>query len=695
MNMFRAFIELDKLSESYMSRQEIISDLTAAGKRYDFDKYTDAQLYRIWEKTTCASEMPALPNEKVKPSRKRPTCATCNTELTDGGFCPRCDDGVEDFDESLVNKKKSCRKSARYKRMIESWETEFLAIDGFTYHIEDTFEDEGYIGYEVVYSKDGKDIVKAEIWEDDSYVTVIENLYAPNLMQHTYETFTQFAEDLVYKCDNYLTESNTSNNKAIYMCDSCGLEIELSEEEFDGCCPRCHDHTGGFGICEESLSEAIPANWVNYKGAWIYPIDSGFEANLDGLHYEAATEEELKAIIDTAIKDGYTKDKKLAQYLDKPSRISHRAIWENTNLFENWADDKMEELLNTPRNTWTEDDWADYYYCLNAEAEQNYFDSLDEAIDIKGTELSTQHAVIPVVDQIKMIYEAGFFSKLPVGRENAFTVDIYGPDKDRLVGYFKKQPEFNYEMNTDQGIISHEFISSQYDIEIFDEFISMYRIPQNESLKEAPFLNKWVTSSGDNFTWGANNQQTTSQQPVASSTATTAQATGSLSYILSSNDAATASSDEFLSFEDDDNWYGEIRKPELLNSPYSFFTNLKDAVAKAEENIKSIALPWFDLHIYEYDDVNKTVTLVQSIKAQSVLSQQSSGGSNTSNSGHIVEIVWDSRAGKLRARADDGVHGPANVAFPNNLRTRGAKYRVDTLIWNGKNYRASGQIIPV
>ena len=80
----------------------------------------------------------------------------------------------------------------------------FLAIEGFEYSIEDTFEDEGYTGYEVIYSKDGRDIVKVEVWEDGNYVTVIENLYAANLMQRTYETFTQFAEDLEYKYDRYI-----------------------------------------------------------------------------------------------------------------------------------------------------------------------------------------------------------------------------------------------------------------------------------------------------------------------------------------------------------------------------------------------------------------------------------------------------------------------------------------------------------
>ena len=80
----------------------------------------------------------------------------------------------------------------------------------------------------------------------------------------------------------------------------------------------------------------------------------------------------------------------------------------------------------------------------------------------------------------------------------------------------------------------------------------------------------------------------------------------------------------------------------------------------------------------------------------SLASQQSSASSTTSNSAYIVTIVYDNRVHKLRAVADDGVHGKANVAFPNDLRKReGQKYSVDELIWNGKNYRVSGEIVEI
>lgn len=69
---------------------------------------------------------------------------------------------------------------------------------------------------------------------------------------------------------------------------------------------------------------------------------------------------------------------------------------------------------------------------------------------------------------------------------------------------------------------------------------------------------------------------------------------------------------------------------------------------------------------------------------------------NVATNGQIVTIVYDPKAHKLRARADDGIHGPANVAFPNNLRNQtGQQYRVGQLVWNGKNYRVVGSITPL
>lgn len=85
------------------------------------------------------------------------------------------------------------------------------------------------------------------------------------------------------------------------------------------------------------------------------------------------------------------------------------------------------------------------------------------------------------------------------------------------------------------------------------------------------------------------------------------------------------------------------------------------------------------------------------ITKQSTTSQTNSSITDTSlpqSSNNIVTIVFDGN--RLRAQADDGQNGKGFVAFPNNLRTKaGQKYKVDKLIWNGKNYRVSGDITPI
>jgi rubrerythrin len=91
--------ELDKLwesaevSESYKERAELIKEIKASGRYYDFDKYSDKQLYRIWEK---------IPKNISKGSINKPTtfhkiCKNCNNYLSDNDTCPLCDEGDEEL----------------------------------------------------------------------------------------------------------------------------------------------------------------------------------------------------------------------------------------------------------------------------------------------------------------------------------------------------------------------------------------------------------------------------------------------------------------------------------------------------------------------------------------------------------------------------------------------------------------------
>lgn len=169
---------------------------------------------------------------------------------------------------------------------------------------------------------------------------------------------------------------------------------------------------------------------------------------------------------------------------------------DDDDIDESVEDDLGDDELNAFYKGYTEEDEDE-----NSAYNRLKNNQTDEAYNklIESAELSTDQAVMSTVDQIKMAYEAGLFDKLPIGRKNAATTSIYGPDKERLVGYFKKQPEFNYEMNTEGGIMSHEFISDKLDIEIFDEFISIYRIPQNESVEKV-----YTKKNGDYLVKGDN-----------------------------------------------------------------------------------------------------------------------------------------------------------------------------------------------
>lgn len=79
-----------------------------------------------------------------------------------------------------------------------------FSIAGFDMYITDTFEDEGVIGHNIIYTKNGEDIVEVEVWEGDSSVNVIESFIAPNLFCSTYDSFQEFASDLKYKTKKYI-----------------------------------------------------------------------------------------------------------------------------------------------------------------------------------------------------------------------------------------------------------------------------------------------------------------------------------------------------------------------------------------------------------------------------------------------------------------------------------------------------------
>jgi rubrerythrin len=111
--MFRAFMELDKINESdlhesyndFGDRQELINKLKSIGRHYNFDSYSNEQLFYIWKKEYAKHiEQESFNDASIDYAY----CEECGRRLTDGGYCPVCDDGAEDLDESKVKSEYYC-----------------------------------------------------------------------------------------------------------------------------------------------------------------------------------------------------------------------------------------------------------------------------------------------------------------------------------------------------------------------------------------------------------------------------------------------------------------------------------------------------------------------------------------------------------------------------------------------------------
>jgi hypothetical protein len=101
MNLFRALMELD---EAYNDRQALIDEIKKSGKNYNFDKYTDAQLYRMVQRIRQPRVAVKEPSHELDLDFEitRPERCDCGARLTDFGQCPVCDLGEEDLAEWIV-----------------------------------------------------------------------------------------------------------------------------------------------------------------------------------------------------------------------------------------------------------------------------------------------------------------------------------------------------------------------------------------------------------------------------------------------------------------------------------------------------------------------------------------------------------------------------------------------------------------
>lgn len=440
MNILRAFMELDKLQEGYDDRQTLINNLKSIGRNYKFEKYSTPQLFYIWQKESAkhsaAKSVAKDDFVALEPSPVRATCGECGCALTDGGFCPVCDDGAEDITESV---------------------------------------------------------------------------------------------------------------KSEYHCSECGFTgLFYDEEVADGCCPNCHDHHGGFVKCDESLKE-------------------------------------------------------------------------------NWADEKLAELKQKPRYAWTEEDWEAYNYCMNANAEVDYYDSLDEAaanwvsrppVNSKASIQAVSHA------------NPNQVGKIPVTR---YALAIEEPIN-------KLDPVFFY-FDSDDDDYTRDDLETAYEENEYCVFDTL-----DEALKEAVQFQRDY---------------------------------GEVHIVGVDRDLNVISSTEAINYPAFNDYYDKV---------YGLSEDFFDAFSE-----KPMTRGWTSRSAVNNNTTNPPAAPpATTTPPPTPAAKQSASGAN------IVTIVYDTKAHKLRARADDGVHGEANVAFPNNLRTNeGQQYEVDDLIWNGKNYRVSGNIVAI
>jgi hypothetical protein len=110
MNLLDAFTILEEfyIQESFNDREKLIAEITNAGYRYNFDKYTNRQLFHIrnWaiSQATKQSKKPlVLDWSDLALELDYDYCENCGRELNPLGECPTCDLGDDSAFESLNN----------------------------------------------------------------------------------------------------------------------------------------------------------------------------------------------------------------------------------------------------------------------------------------------------------------------------------------------------------------------------------------------------------------------------------------------------------------------------------------------------------------------------------------------------------------------------------------------------------------
>lgn len=204
----------DSMNEAHVSRDQMISELKCNGKRYNFARFTDAQIYKMYQKYV--ANKPQIEDDYTDECEfvVHDMCDRCGIRLNDGGTCPICDDGEEDyFDEDLDSSNYDSEIELYYPKLeftaygpqrdVDDWDERDVETD-WSYYV-DQVEVEEFLC----------DICQDDLPEDcPSYEDDYDawNTYLDKFVHDNFdELFEKYKQKILDHWEDYATEEAQEN----------------------------------------------------------------------------------------------------------------------------------------------------------------------------------------------------------------------------------------------------------------------------------------------------------------------------------------------------------------------------------------------------------------------------------------------------------------------------------------------------
>lgn len=297
MNMFRAFMELGTIQESYNNfgdRQELIDKIKALGKRYYFNKYSNEQLFYIWQKESAKKAKQDAFRDYYDSKTEKPVCDECGYRLTDGGYCPICDDGAEDLEESIFD--------VNYVKSVAT-----------TQNINENTNKENFkMNFQTVLEELDK-IYEELPAEETTEKEVEDSVVEEEVTEACDKTLTEDADEEVLIDDEPIIDDEVADEEApaedaqlVLECAKCGAlviksdsDVKVDEEtdlaNVDEACQYCEEAEGykilGNLVVSEAPVEEPKAEEVTDEEV----VEESLEKNKENVSEETAAEETAKS----------------------------------------------------------------------------------------------------------------------------------------------------------------------------------------------------------------------------------------------------------------------------------------------------------------------------------------------------------------------------------------------------------------